>query len=335
MRKAYIYPITAYADKTIPNPYLENLMNSLEPDFSFLNRKKPSSTGIFDLIHYYREIDCIFLNWIEDLPDKKGGWLQGFFFLFMVYIMKSRKTRIIWTLHNKLSHYRTNYRFKKFLFGFVLRKSDYVITHSREGVLYANEYKIKKPEKIRYFPHPLEKKFLSFKSKPGFDILIWGSIIPYKGIDRFLQYLHENNLLYRYKIKITGKVKPEEYREVILKFCSENIQLDDRYVPEEDIKKAVADSKTVVFTYMGNSVLSSGVLMDTLSYGGTVLAPRVGAFKDAEEDGLIKTFESFEELISLIDEELSRKDNRMEILIKFIEDHTWEKFSKRIINWIN
>jgi beta-1,4-mannosyltransferase len=335
MKKAYIYPVTAYASKTIPNPYLENFMNSLEPDFYFVNRKKPSDKGILDLFTYFQQIDCVFLNWIEDLPDKKGGWLQGMFLIVMIFILKLKNIKIIWTLHNKLSHYKSNYLFKKFLFRFILHKSDYVITHSREGVQYVRQYNLKNMEKIKYFPHPLEKKFVSFNSNPSNDILIWGSLIPYKGIDKFLLFLHENNIQFKYKIKLIGKVKPDGYKEVIARLCNENIVLDDRYISEDELKNAVIDSKIVLFTYMGNSVLSSGVLMDTLSYGGRVLAPCVGAFKDAEEDRLIKTFTNFEELILRIDEVLLQKPDNLNTLTMFIEENNWQKFSQKIIKWIS
>jgi|WetSurMetagenome_2_1015567.scaffolds.fasta_scaffold253093_2 beta-1,4-mannosyltransferase len=336
MKNAYIYPITAYAHKTIPNPYLENLINSLGKYFEFLNKEKPATNGIFDIIQYFRKVEYVFVNWVEDLPDKRGGVLQGLFFIVLVNLLKYRKTKIVWTLHNKFSHYKSNYYFKKFLFKFLVRKSDLIITHSREGIRYIRECYPNNYQKIKYFPHPLEKKFLQFKDNPANDILIWGSIIPYKGIDKFLQHLFDNNLENKYKIRIIGKIKPDSYIECILKLCNASIHVDNRYIPEEELKRYVADSKIVIFTYIGDSVLSSGVLMDTLSYGGNILAPSVGAFKDAEEDGLINTFETYDDLIRMIDIYLSSSSYRKnDSLKRFIEENSWSKFSDKISEWLN
>jgi beta-1,4-mannosyltransferase len=336
MKEAYLYPITAYAHKAIPNPYLDNLMNSLEKDFHFVNRESPSTNGIFDIMGYYKRIDYLFLNWVEDLPDKKGGWLQGLFFILMVYVLKLRKTRIIWTMHNKLSHYKSNYYFKRFLFKFLLVQSDCIITHSLEGIQYTREYNIKNQDKIKYFPHPVEKKFIPFKSDPAYDILIWGSIMPYKGIDKFLQYLYDHNLQNKYRIRIIGEVRPPEYEQEIMKLCNQNIQVDNRYIPVEELKISMADSKLVIFTYVGDSVLSSGVLMDTLSYGGNILAPRVGAFKDAEQEGLIRAFKTYDDLIPLIDNGLSSPMHaNTGIIEKFIEKSNWHQFSLKVSEWLN
>jgi hypothetical protein len=92
---------------------------------------------------------------------------------------------------------------KKYLFRFLVRKSNYIITHARDGLECYRKYSktTRKSashgvigEHIRYFPHPLVKRFISQGKKPEIDALIWGSIIPYKGIDVFLKYLYDNDL---------------------------------------------------------------------------------------------------------------------------------------------
>jgi len=330
-RKAYIYPVTAFADKTIPNPYLDNLMDSLAGEIEFLNRKFPSNKGILDLTGFLMKIDLIFLNWIEDIPDKKGGWIQTLYFILVVNLLKVMRVRIIWTMHNKLSHYNTNPRLKKFLFRFLIRKSDFIITHSSEGIRYAAEYGVKNyRERMFYFPHPLENKFINFRDDPTYDALIWGSIIPYKGIDKFLAYLYENGLQEKFNIRIVGKVKPADYEEVIARFCNNSIIMDNRYVPEEELTGIISNSRAIIFTYAGESVLSSGVLMDSLSYGATVMAPDVGAFRDAGEEGLIMTFHSFDGLVELMNENRTRSQNQNEHIERFIKDSNWSRFAEKV-----
>lgn len=335
MKKAYIYPISLYLDQTLPNPYLDNFMDVLGSTYEFLNRENPSNKGILDLLIYFRKIDTIFLNWIEDLPDKRGGVFQAFFFMAMVYVLKMLKVKVIWVMHNKKSHYDSNKRLKGMLFRFVLRKSDLIITHAKEGLHYLEEYRVKNKEKGIYYPHPLFQKSLKMKADPSIDIFIWGSIIPYKGIDQFLSYLHEHQLDKKYRIVVAGKVKPPEYEETIKKYCNEQIQLDNRFVPEEEVKAYMSDSKSVLFTYIGSSVLSSGALMDSLSYGLNVLAPHVGAFKDAKEEGLIETFNSLDDLVISLDDYLISSENKKELIKEFIRENDWIQFSKKVTSWID
>jgi beta-1,4-mannosyltransferase len=334
-RKAYIYPITAYEEKIIPNPYLENLMNSFSHEVDFVNMLLPSNKGILDLVKFYKKIDLLFLNWIEDLPDKKGGLVQVLFFIILVRLLKGRKVPVIWTMHNKLSHYHTHTRVKKFMFRFLIRRCDFIITHSTEGIRYAGEYGVRNyARKMRYFPHPLENRMIKFKESPVQDILIWGSVIPYKNIDGFLSYLHENGMENRYRIRIFGKVKPSEYEEVIKPFCNSDIILDNRYIPQDELEGFVAESRTIIFTHAGESVLSSGALMDSLSYGATVFGPHIAAFRDAYEAGLIQTFQSFGELVELLDQSKQSPRNQNELIAPFINENNWSQFAKKALTWI-
>jgi len=334
MKKAYLYPISAYTEKMVYNPYLDNFMNSLENTYRFVNRRSPSKIGFLDIVFNYLKVDCVFLNWIEDLPDKKGGWIQTLFFIKMFYLLKLRKVKMIWTMHNRLSHYRSNSYLKRFLFKFLLNKTDFILTHSKEGIRFAHELKIKKPGKILYLPHPLENRFLQFHPNPEYDILIWGSIIPYKGIDKFLEYLYNKTIQHQYRIKIAGKVKPSDYKDVINKFCNKNILLDDRYLPEEELQNTIANSKVVLFTYNEDSVLSSGVLMDTLSYGAEIIAPNLGAFKDLNEENIISTFNKYDDLILILNKKLAEKERNSESISSFIEENNWQKFADKLSAWI-
>ncbi|MGD2033589.1 MAG: glycosyltransferase, partial [Bacteroidales bacterium] len=290
--------------------------------------------GIFDLYKYLTKIDYLFLNWIEDLPDKKAGWIQSLFFISIMPLLKAMKIKIIWTMHNKQSHYSSNRFLKAYLFRFVLRHSDSIITHSNEGVRYFSGFKIGKPEKIRYFPHPLEKKYAKIKKEKPVDILIWGSLIPYKGIDKFLKYLYDNGLENKYKIVLAGKVNPEEYLSTIQSYCNDNIRLDNRYIPEKELKALISGSKVILFTYEKDSVLSSGALMDSLSYGGFVIGPSTGAFRDLQEEGLIKTYSHYDEIIQILNDNKFAQVKKTDKLESFIRTNSWPEFSSKVSKWI-
>jgi len=334
MQKAYLYPILPDSKVSTPNPYVANFIANMGKEFDFLNKNAPAYTGILDLFKYIMKIDYLFLNWIEDLPDKKAGWLQSFLFILCLPVIKARKIRIIWTMHNKQSHYTSNLFLKNYLFKLVLKKSDHIITHSKEGINYFMQLHPEGSGKIRYFPHPLEKKILKTKKEKTIDVLIWGSLIPYKGIDKFLHFLHKNNLENNFSVLMAGKVNPEEYSYTIQTYCNRHIRLDNRYIPEEELKKLISDSRFVLFTYEKDSVLSSGALMDTLSYGGIVIGPSTGAFKDLQEEGLITNYETYDDIIRLLNDTGPTEVENQKILDAFIQWNNWEQFSLKISKWI-
>src|SRR4030043_1958564 len=150
----YFYPKTAKVAKQSGNPYTRNFMEALKDFFTILNANDPSSTGILNSAKYLPRIDFLLLNWIEDIPDKKGGFFQSLYFIFLVHFLKAAGKKIVWVMHNKLSHYPHNLRIKKFLFNFLTARADLIITHAREGVVYAKSASGKKNLNIRFFPHP-------------------------------------------------------------------------------------------------------------------------------------------------------------------------------------
>jgi hypothetical protein len=118
-------------------------------------------------------------------------------------------------------------------------------------------------------------------------------------------------------------------------FCNYRIKVVDEYIPEPDLLDFMSKSRSVLFTYSDESVLSSGALMDSLSYGMRIIAPYTGAFRDAKDDGLILTYKDNESLISLL--EAVRNDGpgaERETIADFIEKNDWVSFSGKISGWI-
>lgn len=334
-KKIYIYPNTARTENTIPNPYLTNLVNSLKKYYTFVNVNHPSSIGIFDIIKYYWKLDYIMLNWVCNLPDNKRGLYQSFFLILLLLITKITKKSVIWTIHNKLSHSTSKLFIKKLLFKFMVRISDYIITHSKEGIEYLDELSPNKKYKVTYYPHPANKIQIIKSKTTKYDILIWGTIIIYKGIDKFLEFLKNNHLLNKYKILIIGKAHSNKYFSKLLRYSSERIIIKNKYISEDELKILISQSKIVLFTYNKTSVLSSGVLMDTLSYGARIIGPKAGAFKDLAEENLIAIYQNFDELVNIIDNSLTGKDSIKERIAKFVSENSWENYAMKLYKWIN
>jgi len=223
MKKAYIYPRSKRKDKLgLYNPYMDDLILSCRTYINFVNNDNHTSKGIFDIFKYLGQIDYIFFNWIEILPEKKGGIIQTILLIALFPIFKLLKIKIVWTMHNKLAHSLNHVYWKKLIFKNLLKHADIILTHSSEGVLYGNKIIMGSDHRIHYLPHPIKDRRLNQKNEKIHDILIWGTISPFKGIDKFLDYMFQNKIQNNYNILIIGKTRTEEYREKLEQYKSEN-----------------------------------------------------------------------------------------------------------------
>jgi len=321
----YIYPA-----RDLENPYIENVIDTLESETCFvLNKNKTNKYGILDLLMNILKVDTYYLNWPENLADRRFGFLQSIAFVCIFTILKLFNKKIIWMMHNKISHSKKGLLSKIVIFYILINKSDIVLTHAKEGISFGNTF-LKNKRPIYYFPHPFENKMHKIKkqNEKNIDILIWGSISPYKGIDTFLEYLDLHALSNKYKIHIVGKISDEKLKNRLEKYENKNIIIEDTFVDENELEQLFSRTKLVLLTYAGYSTLASGALMDTLSYGVNVIGPDVGAFRDLREEGLIKTFSNYDDLIVKIDESLSENKNNAEKSIAFILKHSWENFGQ-------
>lgn len=330
LKKLYLFPVKA--NKNEGNPYMNELCKALEANYRVVNADDPPQNGILNIFRYLRTIDLVYLNWIEELPIRYMGVLQSFIFIVVLHYLKITRRKVVWTLHNKKSHWGKHPRVSNILFRQMIRKSDLIITHAEEGL-----YLVKDRSRIEFLHHPIRpiSEVDPSEGIPDSDIMIWGTIAPYKGIDTFLQFLDERSVLNRYRILIAGKITPDDLESRFREFesRSDNLILINEYLPDPRIKACIKRSKLVLFTYHSDSVLSSGALMDSLCQSTLVIGPDTGAFRDLYELGLIEVFSDFPELLKKIDLHLESNGDlgtRREKIIRFISENSWEKYSEKL-----
>jgi glycosyltransferase involved in cell wall biosynthesis len=329
LKKVYFYPISARNDKIVSfNPYTFDFVDSIEQYFTVVNKGKPSARGIFDIYQYIFRIDYIIFNWIEDLPEKKGGFIQTVFFFLLMAFCKLSRIKIIWVMHNRLSHSKKHQGMKNLIFNQLISHSNVILTHSSEGISYGESMRKGSKNRIHYFPHPVKDRWKPATSDTIYDILIWGTISPYKGILEFLQILQEAKREKAYRILIIGKSNDREYFNELVKFSSDHIIIKEAFMDDDSLQALIGQSKIVLFTYAKSSILSSGALMDSIGFGGTVVGPHVGAFADLAKEGIINTFTETDEMFPVIDEVLAQKNTITTPSIdQFLLDNSWNKFA--------
>jgi glycosyltransferase involved in cell wall biosynthesis len=300
-------------------------MQALEKDFYFVNQQKPSTTGILDLALYLNRIEVLFLNWPEEIPGRKGDiWQVAFFVCALVYC-KIRGIKIIWTLHNRESHYEVRKKMKRFLVRFVARKAYEIITHSKEGIEVARKLAPGRAKPAHFIHHPVMPVKDLPRTEKKFDLLIWGTIAPYKGVDVFLDYVKRSDLS-KYSLLIVGRITKEWQRPLIHAHQSTRVVIVDSYISLDNLEQYIAQSRIVLFTYAHASILSSGALMDTLIYYPAIIGPDSGTFRELAALGLIDTYKDFDDLTRIVPEVLKRSESPTEAIKAFCIENTWEKF---------
>ena len=247
--------------------------------------------------------------------------MQFIIALVSIAIIIIRKKKIIWIFHNIIPHQGSNYK-SKIIQHILFKNSNLIITHSKE----AKQHVSKKSHKnIIYRCHPIKEltNYVSTNKKfIGFDILIWGSILPYKGIKEFisLNEIQKSSL----KILILGKCDDTQLNIDINHYCNSNITFENRKADFNELKEIMKNVKYVLFPYIGNSISSSGAVMDTIALGGIPIAPNIGAFKDLKEEGVCITYTSYDNLIEILKTPQNISKSQISL---FIQNNNWESFT--------
>lgn len=334
MNKLYLYPNSP----EITNPYIRFLADALSVNFTVLNYNKPSNKGILDIFRYFKNIDILYLNWIENLPGRYLGYLQSLLFLFLFLVFKISGRKIVWTLHNKRSHSEKHMILKTMLYKVLIKYSDLVVTHAEEGLELIPDGTGK-----LFIPHPVKEKRNDVKShvsEKEFDIIIWGTIAEYKGVHTFLEFLEKESILSKYRILIAGKVKSINLSRVLNRMASDyaNITLIDQFLSEKNLESLIEKSRIVLFTYQPESVLSSGALSDSLQFDAAIIGPDTGAFHDLSKLNIVRTYAEYSDLMDTIDNQLQKSETNMardNRILEYIKDNSWKSFSNRISDYLN
>lgn len=314
------------------NPYIHDFVTSLEREGVSKVVNPPHKNPLLSLLPPKNWGDVFIFNWFESIPDFKYGPLQSVIAICFVLLLKFNRRKIIWILHNKKPHAGGHTRLKRFLTRFMAKKSDLILTHATEGVEMIRTHYPYATDKIHFLHHPTKNRLpeSSNEMNPEYDLLIWGSISRYKGVLEYLTYLKENPQ--DLKICIIGKCSPASLADEIRCIAPKNVTFICESPSFEELARYIRHSAFVLAPYCPESVLSSGILMDSLSFGARVIGPDVGSFKDyaCEKRLKVYTFHHYDEIGQIVaihkTDPVSQESYR-----KFLEENDWKHFGDRII----
>jgi glycosyltransferase involved in cell wall biosynthesis len=168
-----------------------------------------------------------------------------------------------------------------------LNDMDQLIVHTQEGVGALRKQGIRAP--IAVLPHgPL--RFEAERQLPAEEneILLFGEMKPYKGIDLLLEAFAQvpKELREGWTVRVVGK--PAMDLEPLFRRGQElglaqAVRWEPRFVHHGEIAGYFARSAVVAFPY--RDIDASGVLMGAMGLGKAIVATRIGAFAELLSDG--------------------------------------------------
>lgn len=250
-------------------------------------------------------IAVLHLHWLN--PYLKGeNWSARFVysikFLIDVLLVKSQGVRIVWTVHNAVSH---NARFPKLELWlkrqFVKWIDRIIVHHTAAATEIAEQYEAPLA-KINVIPHghyrdvyqpaidPLEARRQLGLPQSGKVYLNFGMLKPYKGIERLLQMWQENAvILADSTLLIVGKALDDCYGQTLIEQAaqSKNIILQNTFVEDNRIHLYFSAADVIVLPF--ERIFTSGSLILAMSYSKPVIAPRLGSIPETigAADGLL------------------------------------------------
>jgi len=168
-----------------------------------------------------------------------------------------------------------------------LNDMDQLIVHTQEGVGTLRRQGVRTP--IAVLPHgPLVFESKDIPPAEEKEILLFGELKPYKGIDLLLESFARIPADRRegWILRIVGKpamdLEPLMRRGVELGLDS-TVRWEPRFVGHAEIGGYFARAALVVFPY--RDIDASGVLMGAMGLGKAIVATRIGAFAELLADG--------------------------------------------------
>lgn len=308
----YVVPLIRHNHKKSDYLYLlyEELLNS--------DSYKIKSISVFD---HFKLVVGILSNkkailhyhWLEfqDLKSLAGmPWKMLCIYLFQLF-----GGQIVWTLHNEFPHDQKYLRLHHYLHKKMAGWTNILHVHCATACRIMSERLEAPLEKFRIVPHPefpadpMDKNVAISHLNESYDcqisdheriLLMFGNISRYKQIEKVSDIIIREQL--PCKLIIAGPVKKGNIKLFEELRAKENkngcVKLIPEFIPENRVSWFYSAADICVFNY--REILSSGGFHMANAYKKTIIAPRLGCLREAENLSNVYLFDDPDELKELI-----------------------------------
>lgn len=266
----------------LPEELLEPHREMLDDAVECFAFDKPRLRQAFRQISTARKIVAAINDFKPDVIHFQLGHMWFNFALAYLH----RRFPIVFTVHDARQHVGDQgaKNTPQWIMDFGFRTADRIIVHGNDvGEILVKEVGIA-AESIDVIPHiAIGQRELTPSEEPGNEVLFFGRIWPYKGLDYLIK---AQPLISREfpeaKIVICGRGEDmQRYRSMIQD--PDAFEIHDRWITDEERTEFFQRASVVVLPYIEAS--QSGVVPIAYANSKPVVATRVGGLPDAVEDG--------------------------------------------------
>ena len=281
------------------NPYQKLLYQNLI-ELGFPSKGLSGTELTFSWLRENREsVKFLHFHWLFGVYDPDGtglNWEKARIFLLKVIVAKALGYKILWTVHNFVSHEPSHLKMEMLLRKTMARLADKVIVHCNYAKdLVHKEWHINQ-KKICVIPHgsyigcyPNEISSGEAREKLGiagdeYVFLFFGTIRNYKGLRQLLDSFSQVAEVHpKARLVIAGKPFGEAIRTDLEKtVVGKKISLFLRFVQDEEVQIFFNASDVVVLPYQ--NILTSGAALLALSFGKPLIVPSKGCIPEVVDD---------------------------------------------------
>lgn len=257
-------------------------------------------------------------------------------FAYLAWRLKRRGVKTSFLCHNLTDHKAPKIA-KKISFK-LLKTTNLYISHTKEQ---ADQLKkVNSNAEVLFKPHPIYNHFpdlkIKLKKRGKLELLYFGFIRPYKGVDVFLKALNKLDDSGIYATIVGETWGSREEIKNNLGSTKTNVEFVLKYVSEQDAANYFGRADIVVLPYL--SATGSGVVTLAYHYGKPVIASSVGGLKEVvtqDGTGWLVQPNSINKLSCLIKKVDRKTANSMQKNIAaFVKKNNWQAMAKSIVDLI-
>jgi beta-1,4-mannosyltransferase len=282
-------------DYRIDNPYQTLLSNALQQEGAIVQ----FPIGYRRILPIYRAIKSIpepiavlHLHWIDPYIKGNNAFIKFVYcikFLIDIALTQLSGVRVIWTVHNLVSHDSKFLNLELWTQRMLASRVDRVILHHTGAVDEITQQYKSSSSNVEVIPigHyrdvykgaicPIEARRKLGLPESGRIYLNLGILKPYKGIERLIKVWQDNQAILKDNmLLIVGKALDEHYGQALVEQASamENIILQNMFVEDDQMHLYLSAADVVVLPF--ERILTTSSLVLAMSYSKPVIAPRIG-----------------------------------------------------------
>lgn len=241
-------------------------------------------------------IAILHLHWVEyylQANRKLAKRLVCLLFLLDILLIRVMGIKIVWTVHNQVSHNSQFPQLEIWVRSHLSRWTDYLIFQTQSGLeLVKRDHSINMKKAV-IIPHGNYRKVYgssidsqSARQELGLPItgrvyLNLGYLKPYKGLEKLLSIWQKHSDRFPEDILlIAGKPVHKAYALELTQQATQqnNVKLKLEFIEDHQIPVFFSAADLVIFPF--EKILTSGSLILAMSYNKPIIAPKLGGIAE-------------------------------------------------------